>query len=147
MLQNLHRQGNYLITLGRIKIGSLEDAIAHQLQTTPLGSHSINTRKLITMLQPHLLGSLVGAPCQTIVVSKDIIKILCLLQDAASLPECLLPPSSLPPSEAINWIPGYGLMSIHETKMVLHGRRRSIQSTDLNNASLTLKLLSYKGTH
>ena len=31
--------------------------------------------------------------------------------------------------------------------MALHGRRRSIQSTNLDNASLTLKLLSYKGTH
>ena len=82
MLQDLHRQGNHLITLGRIKIGSLEDAVAHQLQTTTLGSHSINTRKFITMLQPHLLGSHIGAPCQTVVMSKDVIKVLGLLQDA-----------------------------------------------------------------
>ena len=146
MLQDLHRQGNYLITLGRIKIGSLEDAIAHQLQATTLGSHSINTRKFITMLQPHLLGSLVGAPCQTIVVSKDIIKILCLLQDALHCLNAsfLLPVASFRSNHLDTRI---GFDGIHETKMALHGRRRSIQSTDFNNASLTLKLLSYKGTH
>ena len=146
MLQDLHRQGNYLITLGRIKIGSFEDAIAHQLQATTLGSHSINTRKFITMLQPHLLGSLVGTPCQTIAVSKDIIKILCLLQDALHcLNTSFLLPVAFFRSNHLDtriWFNG-----IHETKMALHGRRRSIQSTDFNNASLTLKLLSYKGTH
>ena len=31
--------------------------------------------------------------------------------------------------------------------MTLHGRRRSIQSTNLDNASLTLKLLGDKATH
>ena len=146
MLQDLHRQGNYLITLGRIKIGSFEDAIAHQFQATTLGSHSINTRKFITMLQPHLLGSLVGTPCQTIAVSKDIIKILCLLQDALHcLNASFLLPVAFFRSNHLDtriWFNG-----IHETKMALHSRRRSIQSTDFNNASLTLKLLSYKGTH
>ena len=146
VLQNLHSQGNHLIALGRIKIGSLEDAVAHQFQAATLGSHSIHTGIFIVALQPHLAGCHVGTPSQSVVVGKDIIKVVRLLQDAL---HCLdstffLPVSTLRCNHLDARIRFDG---IHKATMALQGWRRTIQATDFDNTSLAIQLLGDELTH
>ena len=122
MLQNLHCQGYHLIALGRIEIGSLEDAVTHQFQATTLGSHSIHAGIFIVALHTHLLNSHIGTPCQPVVVGKDIIKILRLLQDSFHCPYTtfFLPVSTLRSNHLNTRIRFDG---IHKATMTLHGRR------------------------
>ncbi len=122
MFQNLHSQGYHFIALGRIEIGSLEDAVTHQFQAATLCSHSIHTRIFIVALQPHLASSHVGTPSQSVVVGKDIIKVVRLLQDAL---HCLdstffLPVSTLRGNHLNSRIRFDG---IHKATMALHGWR------------------------
>ena len=81
MLQYLHGKRYNLITLGRIKIRGFENTIAHKFQTTAFGCHAVYSGILIITLYTHLSGSNISTPGKTVVVSKDIIKVLCLFQD------------------------------------------------------------------
>ena len=146
MLQNLHSQGYHLIALGRIEIGSLEDAVTHQFQAATLGSHSIHTGIFIVALQPHLAGCHVGTPSQSVVVGKDIIKVLRLLQDALhSLDSTFfLPVSTL---RCYHLDTRIRLDGIHKATMAFQGRRGTIQTTDFYDTSLTLQLLGDELTH
>ena len=82
MLQYLHGKRYDLVTLGRIKIRGFENTIAHKFQTTTFGSHAVYSGILIVTLYPHLAGSHISSPGKTVIMGKDIIKVLCLFQYA-----------------------------------------------------------------
>ena len=98
------------------------------------------------MFQSHLSSCHISAPCQTVVVSIYIVKVLCLLKNALhSLDGALFLPVATFRCyylDARIWFDG-----IHKTTMTLHGWRRTFQATNLNDASLAFELMSNKSTH
>ena len=125
MLQYLHGKRYDLVTLGRIKIRGFENTIAHKFQSSTLGSHSVYACILILMFQSHLSSCHISAPCQTVVVSIYIVKVLCLLKNALhSLDGALFLPVATFRCyylDARIWFDG-----IHKTTMTLQSRRRAL---------------------
>ena len=121
MSQYSHRQRHDLITLGRIKVGSLKDAITHEFQSSIPGRHRIHSRKLIVASKSPITNHLIGSPTHSVVVREDIVEVTSLVEDALHrlLATLLLPVASL---RSHHLHTRKFLHGFHETTMTLQGR-------------------------